>query len=331
MFITYALRITFYGLRFTQLYMKELSKIERMNAIFAGEEVDRPPFSLWYHFGLQHAPGELHAQAQLDFYRAYNLDWLKVMSDYSYPFPSGVSDFRSKDDLLKLDRFDIEKSPYNEQLKAIGIISTELKGETIFLDTVFNPWNIIHRAMLKEKMSQYMREEPEALHYALEVVTDNMIAYCRKIIERGANGVFISVPASSEYVSHGEYTTFMKPYDLKLFRTVREFAPIIIAHIHGDDLHFEDVLAYPADGINWADRAAGPGLAEARTMYDGVLMGGIDHIQFSYTQLSALRKQTQDAIRVGGTRKFILAAGCSVQTYAFPEIIRGVCQAAGIK
>ncbi len=311
--------------------MREMTKIERMNAVFAGEEVDRPPFSLWYHFGLQHAPGEVHARAELDFYRAYNFDWLKVMSDYSYPFPEGVTDFGGKDDLLKLDRIDIENSPYHEQLKTIELINRELQGETMCLDTVFNPWNIIRRAMLKENMPQYMLEESEALHYALDVVTDNMITYCRKIIQRGANGIFISVPASSESVTYEQYKTFMEPYDLKLFRAIREFTPIVIAHIHGNDLYFNDVLNYPMDGISWADRAAGPSLTAARTRYDGVLMGGIDHTQFSYTQLSILQEQVQDALRIGGTQKFILAPGCSVQTYAFPEIIRGVCQAAGIK
>ncbi|MBD3308856.1 hypothetical protein GF339_20790 [candidate division KSB3 bacterium] len=310
--------------------MNTMSKKERMDAVFAGEEVDRPPFSLWYHFGLQHMPGEEHAKAQLDFYRAYNLDWLKVMSDYSYPFPEGVTDFTTSADLLKLDRFEIEHSPYGEQLKAIELISQDLQGETICLDTVFNPWNIIRRSLVKDAMGDYMRDEPQALHHALEVVTDNMIAYCQNIIERGADGLFISVPASSEYVSYDEYKTFMEPYDLKLFRSVKGFAPIVIAHIHGNDLYFKDVLAYALDGISWADRAAGPSLAEARQMYDGVLMGGIDHTNFSYTRLSTLQGQVRDALHVGGNRKFILAPGCSVQTYAFPEIIRGVCHAAGI-
>ena len=310
--------------------METLSKIERMHAVFSGDDVDRPPFSLWYHFGLQYAPGEVHARAQLDFYRAYNLDWMKVMSDYSYPFPEGVSYFTSRDDLLKLDRFKIEKSPYREQLHAIEIISKELHGETVCLDTVFNPWNIIRRSFLKDKMKQFMQEEPEALHYALDVVTDNMITYCREIIKRGADGVFISVPASSEYVTYEEFTTFMIPYDLKLFRAIRSFTPIIVAHIHGENLFFKDVLTYPTDGINWADRAAGPSLVEARALYDGVVMGGIDHTRFNSTHLPTLHEQIKDALTVGGTRKFILAPGGSIPTDSFPEVIRGVCQAAGI-
>ena len=60
-----------------------MTKVERVRAALAGAEVDRPPFSVWYHFGLQHAPAERTAQVHVEFFEAYNLDWLKVMNDYS--------------------------------------------------------------------------------------------------------------------------------------------------------------------------------------------------------------------------------------------------------
>ena len=65
-----------------------MTKIERVRAALSGAEVDRPPFSVWYHFGLQHAPAERTAQVHVEFFEAYNLDWLKVMNDYSYPMPA---------------------------------------------------------------------------------------------------------------------------------------------------------------------------------------------------------------------------------------------------
>ncbi len=311
--------------------MATMTKRERMEAVFAGNDVDRPPFSLWYHFGLQHESGRDFARAQCGFYKAYNLDWLKVMSDYPYPFPEGVSDCSSPESLMKLDRFEIEDSPYQEQLFAWDVISRDIGDQTVCIDTVFNPWNIVRRSLAKEHTPQLMRDDAKALHHALEVVTENMIAYCRSVVEHGADGVFISVPASAEYVTYEQYQTFMKPYDLKLFQAVKAFAPIVIAHIHGNALYFNDVVqAYPADAISWADRAAGPSLAEARQSYRGVLMGGIDHSEFASTSLAALQTQARDAIRVGGNHQFILAPGCSIPTDTFPEIIRGVCAAAGI-
>ena len=33
-----------------------MNKIERVRAALAGKPVDRAPFTVWYHFGNQHAP-----------------------------------------------------------------------------------------------------------------------------------------------------------------------------------------------------------------------------------------------------------------------------------
>jgi len=47
-----------------------MTNVERVRAALAGRPVDRPPFSLWYHFGLQHAPAGRIAQAHLEFFDA---------------------------------------------------------------------------------------------------------------------------------------------------------------------------------------------------------------------------------------------------------------------
>jgi len=81
-----------------------VNKIDRVTRALKGEEVDRPPFSFWYHFGLQHGPGRKHAEAELDFYRAYDLDFLKVMNDYPYPLPAGVEEYCDEACRLKVTR-----------------------------------------------------------------------------------------------------------------------------------------------------------------------------------------------------------------------------------
>ena len=67
-----------------------MNKIERIRTALEGKEVDRPPFSFWYHFGLQHTSGQKHAEAEIDFYSAYDLDFLKVMNDYPYTYPKSL-------------------------------------------------------------------------------------------------------------------------------------------------------------------------------------------------------------------------------------------------
>ena len=51
-----------------------MDKIERVINSLRGEDVDRPPFSFWYHFGLQHLRGSENAKAEIEFYRSYELD-----------------------------------------------------------------------------------------------------------------------------------------------------------------------------------------------------------------------------------------------------------------
>ncbi|MBI3002869.1 MAG: uroporphyrinogen decarboxylase, partial [candidate division NC10 bacterium] len=51
-----------------------MRKPERVLAALASAPVDHPPFSVWYHFGLQHLPGRALAGAELAFYRHYDPD-----------------------------------------------------------------------------------------------------------------------------------------------------------------------------------------------------------------------------------------------------------------
>ena len=64
-----------------------LPRKERVDRALAGQDVDRPPFTHWHHFGTQ-APEE-HAKATLGYHWKYKTGIVKVMSDYPYPKPEG--------------------------------------------------------------------------------------------------------------------------------------------------------------------------------------------------------------------------------------------------
>ena len=106
-----------------------MTKIERVRAALSGAEVDRPPFSVWYHFGLQHAPAERTAQVHVEFFEAYNLDWLKVMNDYSYPMPRNIESLTDPRDLKRIIAFDVRQGPLGEQLEAVRLIGLVAQGQ----------------------------------------------------------------------------------------------------------------------------------------------------------------------------------------------------------
>jgi len=301
-----------------------------VRAALAGKPVDRPPFSIWYHFGNQHASPERTAQVHLEFFEAYDLDLLKVMNDYDYPMPEGMEVMTTPDDLKRLAPLDVTRTPLGRQLKAIELISKSLKGRALFVDTVFNAWNTVRRNLVKEAMAPLMAEHPEALEAALQIVNDNLIKYALASLERGAAGIFLSVPASAESVTPEQYARFMRPFDLELLNAVRGKGECHILHAHGEKLYLDQILDYPVHVLSWADLNGGPSIAEVRRRTTLTLMAGLDHIKFPYVSARAIREQVKAARAQAGNTKFILAPGCSVPTYSFPPLIKAARDAARV-
>ena len=305
-----------------------MTKIERVRAALAGKPVDRPPFSIWYHFGNQHASPERTAQVHLEFFEAYDLDLLKVMNDYDYPMPEGMEVMATPEDLKRLAPFDVTRTPLGRQLKAIELIAKSLKDKALFVDTVFNAWNTLRRNLVKEAMEPLMAKHPEALEAALQIVNDNLIQYALASLERGAAGIFLSVPASVESITPEQYARFMRPFDLQLLNAIRGKGECHILHAHGEQLYLDQLLDYPAHALSWADLNGGPSIAEARRRIPLTLMAGLDHIKFPYVSARVIRDQVKNAVAQAGNTKFILAPGCSVATYSFLPLIKAARDAA---
>jgi uroporphyrinogen decarboxylase len=304
-------------------------KIELVDRVLAGEPVERPPLSLWYHFGVQHGDGPRFAGLALDYFRHYDLDFLKVMNDYFYPMPEGLDAVRSGADLARVARFDVGDSPWREQFRALEVISAELEAEAYFLDTVFDPWNTLKRGLAGENIGVLMDREPEAVQEALGVITENLIAYCLRSLDIGAAGIFLSVPASREFMTREQFLTFGKPFASRLLEAVSRRGRMNVAHIHGDDLYFDDCLDFPAQVFNWWDRGpGGPSLSSVKERIPGCVMGGIDHKIVTRKTRSFLREHVREGKTLGGKDRFFLANGCSIDASVNPRAIQAIVEAA---
>jgi uroporphyrinogen decarboxylase len=307
-----------------------MNKAERVRAALGGKPVDRPPFSIWYHFGNQHASSERTAQAHLEFYDYYDLDFLKVMNDYDYPMPPGMETMESAEDLKRLQAFNIERSPLGNQLRALEYIAKGLRGIALFVDTLFNAWNTIRRNLVKEALPRLMADHPHELTDALKVINQNLIRYALASLGRGSAGIFFSVPASAEFITPEQYERFMRPFDLEFLNAVKGKGEMNILHAHGEKLYLDRLLDYPVQAISWADLNGGPSISAMRRKTSLTLMGGIDHVKFAYNSAKVIRRQVAEARAQGGATKFILAPGCSVPTYSFPPLIKAARDAGRI-
>lgn len=306
-----------------------MNRIERVERALDGREPDRPPLSLWYHFGLQYGGGERFARISLEFFRHYGFDFLKVMNDHFHPLPAGVESVRTRADMERIARINPAEAGWPEQFRALEIIARELRGEALFIDTVFDPWQTLRRGMAAESLDTLMDEEPEALLGALEVIAENLSDYCRRSIAIGSSGIFLSIAAGAEIVSRERFRRFVKPFAERVLSAVRGRARMNVAHIHGEELHFDDCLDLPADVFNWWDRGPkGPPLSLVKERTGACVMGGIDHRIVSRASRPFLREHVRQGIELGGRTRFLLAGGCSIDAWADPAALRTIVEAA---
>ena len=227
---------------------EEMTHAERVWATLKAEAVDRPPASMWRHFFDRETSPEGLAEAMLAFQHRFDWDFMKVnprasyhaegwglVMQYESPGPPRVAEapVQKPDDWLKLQALDLNRGVLAEQMHALELIARGLKGEVPFLMTVFTPLSIAARLVPSEELFvQHLREYPEKVAYALEVVTETFIRFSRACLERGASGLFYATTGWATYdrLSDDEYARWGRPYDLKLLEAL-PLAPFHILHV----------------------------------------------------------------------------------------------------
>lgn len=306
-----------------------MTKIERMDAVLQGKDVDRPPVSMWYHFGNQHGSGDRYAETVLEFFDYYDFDFLKLMNDFFHPMPEGFDEVKTGKDLLKITPVDPDRTDWKEQLKAIRVIGKALKKRAYFIDTVFDPWQTLQRNICGEHLPALAKAYPRELTRALNTVSETLIAYCQRSVQNGSSGIFMSVLASREHVDRKLYLNFIKPAAMKVFKAIKTLAPINVAHIHGEKIYAADVLDFPVPVLNWEDRMPGnPSLEDMKRKFPGVVMGGIDNNIVTRHTPAFIKKNVEEGIALGGKTRFILANGCSIPTWLDKRILTAIVDTA---
>lgn len=286
-----------------------LSSKERVARALEGREVDRPPFSLWHHFGLKTA--EDHARATLEFHRNYRTDIVKVMSDFPYPRPAG-----------KWHELKVEMNPFPEQIRALELIRSGLGGRADFVETLFNPFNVAEKLSSPEEVRRLKGEKPQALLDALDVITQSEIHHARRALAAGASGIFLAVAnANSTALSRDDYVRFSAPFDRRILEAVPH-ARMNILHLHTDRSQLDVFRDFPAAVINYSLHVTGIPIEDVRHDFSTAIMGGIDEVNYRKLAKTEIEAQWKSAAAAAGP-KFLLSPGCSVPNDSAPaELLR---------
>jgi len=281
---------------------KKMNPRERVDAVLRGAPVDRPPFTLWHHFGLEAQGPAAHARATLDFHARNGTDLVKVMSDFAYPNQPGVLE-----------------TPFPAQLQALELIRDGLAGSKYFVETIFNPWNVLEKLTSKEEVVRLHREQPQTLLDRLETIARSEANHARAARERGASGIFLAIAnAQDGILSLADYCKFSEPFDRMVVEAVADL-PLNILHLHGPAVYVDHFLrTWRNVTHHYSEAETGFTLADAHAIYPGTLMGGIDHRSFRNLNVDQLRAAARRA-RDMAAPNLILAPGCSVPDDSTPK------------
>lgn len=316
-----------------------MTSLERIQAVLSGKLPDRPPYSFWYHFPKGQESGPAAVKAHLDELAAYEMDFLKVMDDNPYPHPQPI---RSAADLATLQPLNGDEGGFGRQLEVIAELRKALGAKLHMVSTVFNAWYVLRQLVeppdqnrppemdaMRDVPSRWLREayaaHPEAVADALRTIAGNLAKFAAKCLAAGADGIFLSVRddwvdvAGSGEDNPSLYQQIVRPRDLEILAAVRQ-GSFNILHVCGTAVDFVPFGAYPAHAISWADRQAGPSIAEARDTLRLAMCAGVDNlVTLPRGTPEQVAQQVEDAVRQAGHRPIIIAPGCTFDPVATPK------------
>jgi len=311
---------------------------ERVAAVLAGKQPDRPPFSFWHHFPAPQVAGPAAVEAHIQLWEHYQPDFLKVMDDNPYPF---VDQVHKIDDLAALAPLRGTEDGFGQQLELLSSLRAQLGPEVYLTTTIFNAWMVLRLLVqpptdylppsmdaAADAPSRWIREayarRPELITTALHTIGTNLARFAGRCLQAGADGIFLSV--RDDWVDTpkvlrpqtGLYQQLVRPTDLAILQAAKD-APFNFLHVCGRAVDFSAFAAYPVAVLNWADRAAGPAIAQAKDTVKPAICGGVDNlITLRDGTPAAVAAEVTDALRQAGPRPIMIAPGCTFDPVRVP-------------
>jgi len=311
-----------------------MTPVQRIEAVLAGRQPDRPPFSFWHHFPADQHHGPAAVQAHIDHLHHYELDFLKVMNDDPYPHDQPIT---GPADLGAIIALHGDEPSFARQLDLLADLRRRLGGGVLMTTTIFNAWATLRQLIrrptehnppdldspdpISGKIGQWIRTDPEAVEGALGRITTSLANFARRCIAAGADGIYLSV--RDDWVAAaggpGLYDRLLRASDLAILAEAAQ-GRLNILHVCGRPLDLAAFGQYPVHAISWADRAAGPTIAQANQYLCPVMCCGIDNLKTLPEGAPAdVEAQIRDALRQAAGRPMIIAPGCTYDPRRVPK------------
>ncbi|GBD19809.1 hypothetical protein HRbin28_00243 [bacterium HR28] len=301
---------------------------ERVRGAIAGDAVDTPPVSLWRHFPEEDQRLDSLVAATLAWQRRFDFDFVKLMPPGDYPVIAwgGESEYRGSpagtrtvsrypvqgvQDWSRIRPLSVESGVLRMVVETARLVNEALDGTVPVLQTIFSPLTVAYK-LSAGRVLRDLDESPGLVEEALAAITGTMRHLVQASLDAGAHGIFFATQcATAELTDAATYTRWGRPWDLAVLEAAAG-APFVLLHLHGLQPHFELLMDYPVQVLNWHDRRTAISLAEGERRSGRCVAGGLDETAIAAMPPNAVAEQAREAVAQLGGRHLMVTPGCVI-------------------
>ena len=308
--------------------MNNLTHFDKIEYAIGGIESTSVPVAFWKHFPIDDQKPETLAKATYEFQKQFDFDFVKISPPSSFCLkgwgiidewrghPEGVREythypFSNPDYILDILPLDPTSDSLGNQLTCCRMLRKIIDSSTPLLQTVFSPLSQLKNLVGKEKITGFIRRYPDLVMHALRVITQTTLEWIHELYTTKVDGIFYAAQlADYSSLTTDEYQMYGRPFDLQILNACHDFQ-LILLHIHGSDVMFDEFIDYPVAIFNWDQSIAGVDLKAAGERTRAVLCGGLKRMdEMLLGDANVIKNAFSKAIEQTNGSRFILGADC---------------------
>jgi len=321
----------------------QMTPIERVTAYNLGERIDRLPCvpivgnTAARVIGIKVSEfkgnGKLIAQAQIEAYRMFNYDNIRVFTDlYTqaeamgakvyYPLDEtayleapAINDISEIDNLMPADPYKDGNLPHH--LEAMKIVLAKVGKEVAVTGAVTCAFTNASFLVGAENLTRLIMKNPQAVHKLCKISLETNLSYTKAIIDAGCTPSLTDAMSSSTVISPQQFKEFSYPYLKKLIEYIHSRGKSVTLHICGKTSKIWDLMVEAGADCISIDNDADLLEAKLRVGDKVRLMG---NVRPSEVMLEGSPKDVRNAVldclkkAHDNPKGYIVASGCSLPT-----------------
>lgn len=307
------------------------NKRERMLQWLAGRtDPNYTPAAFFLHFGPRYKNGLAAAQRHLEFFRATDMDFVKIQFEQAYEpqeFLKTPADW-SKLALRKIDF-------YEPLIVTVRELVKQTKKDALILMTLYSPYMCAGQCAPSATLKRHLEENPEAVKKGLDILTESQMIFVKAAIQAGVDGFYMSTQGSEAktFSTPKVFANYIKPHDLVAMKHASAACPFNILHVcdyHAPYADYSATLDYPGQVVNSNTKLIGRELEprEIAKMFKRPYMGGLDRHGVLATGAPTQVEAEIKRVLKTAPKQFILGADCTVAAELDWKRLRHVIQTA---